>query len=234
MKRKKLNTKLIRYFLLLFTSIICSIFKLSAQKTKIAVPQSLKSIDIPKYPNGETYSYWTFTKQKQAQLGLSSPETSEDSVLIRIWITNPIGRKNQQHGLIEIKNDSTGWKGTLVLMRVDFILSKRQEKITESKKIELLPRSSWSSIVDSLYFFKIDILPTDDKIDSYYDKNNFYNNSASTFSFEFATKSQYRFYQYSNIYRAIDKYWQPKNVDAIFSLLDREFNLNAKSREYFK
>lgn len=218
----------------LFVFLVCFISILSAQKPKIGIPVSSKSLEIPKYPKGDVYSYWTFTKQKQAQLGLSSPEISEDSLLIRIWITNPSGRKRQPHGLIEIRNDSTGWKGNLVLMRVNFISSKRQEKITESKRIELEPKSSWSSIIDSLHFFKKDALPTDDQINGYYDKNSFYNNNAPTYSFEYATKKQYRFYQYSNIYRAVDKFSQPKNVDAILSLLDREFNWDAKGMEYFK
>ena len=198
------------------------------------IPVSKKSLDIPHYDNGKPYAYWHFVKHKEPQLKLSSPETSNDSLMLRIWITNPIGYKDQPHGLIEIKYDSTEWKGRMILMYVDFDRWNYTETITKTKTIELIPKSDWQTVIDSLFNLKIDILPTDEKIPNYYNENNRYTDNSTTFSFEYATRKKYRFYQYGNIYRAPDKFWQPNNVIAIFDLLESEFWWDTKAREYFK
>ena len=204
------------------------------------IPVSKKHLDIPKYTqehqfNGYPYTYWNFCKQKQKQLGLISPEISKDSLIYRVWITNPIGRKGQPHGLIEIKRDSCQWTGTLVLMHVDFNLKNLSETITDFKKIELNPKkTNWKAIIAILMKLKIDVLPTDDNILNYHINDNGYSNNATTFSFEFATKDQYRFYQYSDIYRVPDRFWQPKNVIAILDILEQEFNWDSVAREFFK
>ncbi|MCP4177019.1 MAG: hypothetical protein GY756_04560, partial [bacterium] len=87
---------------------------------------------------------------------------------------------------------------------------------------------------DSLVKFKFDVLPTDDHIPDYYNVNSGYNNNGTTFSFEYSSKEKYRFYQYNNIYRAPDKFWQAGNVIKILDLLEQEFNWDSKGREYFK
>ena len=205
------------------------------------IPESTKTIDIPKYDdakhglNGLPYVYWNFCKQKQKQLRLGSPETSSDSLIYRMWITNPAGRKNQPHGLIEIKNDSAKWSGKLILMNVNFSPNNLTESITQSKIIDLTPlETNWESVVDSLYKYKIDILPTDEKIPDYYTEATRYSNNEPTFSFEYATKNTYRFYQYGNIYRIPDKFWQVDNILKILDMLEREFKWDSLGREYFK
>ncbi|MCP4178034.1 MAG: hypothetical protein GY756_09725, partial [bacterium] len=86
------------------------------------IPESSKNLDIPKNGpehkfNGYPFIYWNFCKQKQKQLNLTCPETSNDSLIYRVWITNPVGKIGQPHGLIEIKCDSSNnWKGSLILM----------------------------------------------------------------------------------------------------------------------
>jgi len=205
------------------------------------IPESTKTIDIPKYDeakhglNGFPYVYWNFCKQKQKQLELDSPETSSDSLIYRMWITNPVSRNNQPHGLIEIKYDSTKWSGKLIFMFVNFNSKNLTESITKSKMIELQPlETNWESVVDSLFKYQIDILPTDEKIPDYYTEESRYSNNASTFSFEYATRSIYRFYQYSNIYRVSDKFWQAENIVKIGDLLEREFKWHSLGEEYFK
>jgi hypothetical protein len=198
------------------------------------IPVSSKSIDIPHYDNGKPYAYWHFAKHKEPQLKLSSPETSTDSLLLRIWITNPVGYKGQPHALIEIKNDYKEWTGRMILMHVDFNRWNFTEKVTKTKIIELVPKSDWESVVDSLYALKIDKLPTDEKIPNYYTESNRYADNSTTFSFEYSTPTEYRFYQYGNIYRAPERFWQPKNVIAIFDLLEDEIGWDSKAREYFK
>lgn len=204
------------------------------------LPESSKQLDIPKYGNdhrlsGYPYVYWHFCKQKQQQLKLQSPETSSDSLLFRMWITNPVGRAGQPHLLLELRKDSISWHGTLVLMRVDFQSKTLKETITRSKTTDLKPLStSWEKLADSLKFYQADILPTDDQIPGYYDNYSGYGNNNMTFSFEYATKESYRFYQYNDIYRVPDKFWQPQNVINILNLLEREFQWDAQARDYFR
>lgn len=204
------------------------------------IPESSKKLDIPKYGNehqfkGYPYTYWNFCKQKQQQLGLESPETSRDSLIFRMWITNPTGKKGQPHGLVEIKKDSSGWNGKLILMHVDFKLSNLSETITDSKAIDLKPlKTDWTTIVDSLLKLKIAELPTDDLIPGYYPENIGYGNNAPTFSFEYATRNIYRFFQYNDIYRVSNKFWQPKNVIDILDLLESEFQWDTQARIYFE
>lgn len=205
----------------------------------VPIPESSKALDIPKYDSTAQFKdypfiYWNFCKQKQNQLGLNYPETSNDSLIYRVWITNPVGRTGQPHGLIELKYDSTGWKGSLTLMRVNFKAGKILETITNHKVIELKPlKTNWTTIIDSLYKLKFDVLPTDEKIPNYYTESNSYTNNETTFSFEYATKTEYRFYQYSNIYRDPENYWQPGNVITILDLFEEEFNWDTLAREYF-
>jgi hypothetical protein len=205
------------------------------------IPETSKKIDIPKYKDehqfkGYPYIYWNFCKQKQNQLGLTQPEISNDSLIFRIWITNPVGRKRQPHGLIEIKNDSTGWNGKLILMRVNFKLKNLTETVTEKKIIELKPlQTNWKNVIDILKRLRIADLPTDDLIPNYYVDNpkGAYSNTAPTFSFEYATPDIYRFYQYNNVYRFAGKFWQPKNVIDILDLLENEFNWDTEARKFF-
>lgn len=243
---KLTNIKIINKFLIIIViSIImtaCVSMKLSKLDTYYTpIPETSKKLDIPKYTDehqfrGYPYIYWNFCKQKQNQLGLTQPETSGDSLIFRIWITNPVGKKGQPHGLVEIKNDSTGWNGKLILMRVDFKLGNLSETVIEKEIIELKPiKTDWKSVVDSLIELKIAELPTDDLIPNYYADNpdGGYGNTSPTFSFEYATPDIYRFYQYNNVYRVADKFWQPKNVIDILGLLEEEFNWDTEARKYF-
>ena len=204
------------------------------------IPKTVKSLDIPKYTNLKIknipFVYWHFCKQKEKQLSLVSPEQDLDSLLIRVWITNPIRKKSQPAGLIEIKKESTKWVGKLILFEVDFDRKKVTEIIRNKKVIELEPaKSNWGNIIDSLFYYKIDSLPTDDFIPNYYEgTTEQYDNNFQTYCFEISNNRSYRFYQYNNIYRVIDKFWQPKNVELILDILEREFKWDSIGRNYFK
>lgn len=198
------------------------------------IPLTSKTLDIPKYPTGHPFTYWHFCKQKEGQLKLSSPEKSSDSILYRIWITNPVGAQNQPHGLIEIKYDSTKWSGQLILMRVDINARELKETITSNKIWILTPKTSWPYLVDSLFKLQIEVLPTDEKIPNYYTEETRYNDNTPTFSFEYSTKTNYRFYQYGNIYRVPNKFWQPKYVISILDLMESEIKWDSIARKHFK
>ena len=237
----KLKEIKIRYLILLLISVSACV-SIKPEKLEsyfVPIPESSKTLDIPKYkatPESKEHPfvYWNFSKQKQNQLGLQYPETSTDSLIYRVWITNPGGSRNQAHGLIELKYDSAGWNASLTLMRVNFNAGKLSEKIKKHKVIVLKPlKTNWETIVDSLYKLKFDVLPTDEKIPYYYNDITRYSNNKTTFSFEFATKKKYRFYQYSNVYRNNKNFWQPQNVINILALFEAEFKWDTLAREYF-
>lgn len=198
------------------------------------IPTTTKTLDIPKYSTGHPFTYWHFCKQKQEQLRLSSPEKNADSMLYRIWITNPVGTQNQPHGLIEIKYDSTKWSGQLILMRVDINARELRETITSSKTWPLTPKTGWQYLVDSLFKLQIEVLPTDEKIPNYYTEETRYSDNSTTFSFEYSTRTNYRFYQYGNIYRTPNKFWQPKYVISILDLLETEIKWDSIAKKHFK
>lgn len=204
---------------------------------EIRIPVSAKNLDIPTYRETDSipYVYWQYCKQKETQLGLNSPETGTDSLIFRVWMSNPIGKRNQIHRLVEISHDGDDWSGRLILMRVDFNKSKKTETVTESQIFELRPVvTDWPVIMDSLFFFGIDSLPTDDQIPGYYTDVTMYRNYDPTFSFEYSTPSKYRFFQYSNLYRAADRFWQPAHVVRILNILDREFHWYSMGREFLE
>ena len=93
---------------------------------------------------------------------------------------------------------------------------------------------TWEAIIDSLYKLNFNELPTDEEIPGYYYDNSNYANNLPTFSFEYADVNTYRFYQYNNIYRAPDKFWQAKNVISILDLLEEEFEWNTRGYNYFE
>jgi len=225
--------KLLKYlivFVLIFLVTGCASTSISQLSSNYStIPETTKRLDIPKYDEeqqfgGYPFVYWHFSKQKEKQLGLESAELSNDSLIFRVWITNPVGRRGQPHGLIEIKHDFSKWTANLYAMYVDFNAKNLSETIVKFDKIDISPKKNdWDFIVDSLYRLKFDALPTDQVIQNY---NSDYINDLPTFSFEYATKNQYRFYQYNNAEQRSSKFWQAENVLKILELLDDEFTWN--------
>lgn len=212
---------------------------LKVRESYTSIPSSTKKIDIPLYENpspfeGLPYVYWHFTKQKEEQLDLISPEVENIDKLFRIWIVNPVGRTNQPHAVIEITCKSNECKGQLIFMRVKINRNKLTETITKSDRFSLTPTSlTWLTIIDSLIQFNFDSLPTDQAIPNYYKEGEGYGNNSPTFCFEYATQEEYRFYQYNDIGRTEGVYWQVENVLEIFELLENEFQWDSRAREYF-
>jgi hypothetical protein len=222
--------KYIIVFISIFITTSCVSTKMSSLSYNYSsIPETTKKLDIPKYDvkhqfNDYPFVYWNFSKQKEKQLGLESAELSNDSLIFRVWITNPVGKRGQPHGLIEIKQDSSMWTANLYAMYVNFNANNLTETISKFEKIEITPKKNdWKFIVDSLYQLKFDILPTDQVIPDYYKNNSGYEDNSTTFSFEYATKNQYRFYQYNNAKRKSKEFWQAENVLKILELLDDEF-----------
>lgn len=199
------------------------------------IPESHKNLFIPTYPDSTPYFYWHLAKKKEAQLELPKLENASTFQTFRIWITNTVRRRSQPHGLINISCEQESCSGNLYLMRVDFNSRELSETI-QSKQVTLLEPTnlSWKEISDSLIMLKFDQLPTDQEIYNYYEEDEGYANNLPTFSFEYSTNIEYRFYQYNDIYRNPDDFWQVQNVISILDLLEDEFQWNTQATEYFR
>lgn len=239
MKFKKITLAIIIVFMMTGCSSLI-LTNIRPADVYVPIPESTKTLYIPKYGEEHQfkaypYTYWNFCKQKENQLELVSPEIADNSFIFRFWITNPSGKTNQPHGLIEIKKDSSNYSGKLILMHVDFKLSNLSETITDHIVIDLKPlKSDWQTTIDSLLILKINELPTDDLIPGYYEYGAGYGSNSPTYSFEYADKKHYRFYQYSDVFRTSDKFWQAENIKLILSLLNDEFQWDKQGRDYFK
>jgi hypothetical protein len=197
------------------------------------VPESKKTLDIPRYASGHPFIFWHYCKQKQAQLGLSSPETSNDSLLLRVWATQPTSKKNQRHDFAEIRYLDGRWEARVINMRVD-LNSMTDEKITKFVITEVSPVAGWKHLVDSLYYYHVNSLPTDERLPDYEKVTSGYANSATTFSFEYATPRTYRFYQYNDPWKLAEHYDQAVDAANILHMLDREFGIDSLSTEFKK
>jgi len=213
----------------------CSPF-LSRQKLSekiIPVPESNKELDIPKYENGKPFVYWHFSKQKEFQLDLISPETSIDSLILRVWVTIPSRKRNQRHDLFELRYENEKWTAQVINMNVDFYKSRIEEDIINYTVTEVKPKTNWNTLIDSLYILKIDSLPSDQFLPNYAFRGYSYSNKAPTLCFEYATPSIYRFYQYNNVWQLEENYWQAENVISFINLLDREFCVDSLAYDFY-
>ncbi len=220
-------------FVVLFSS--CSHFfnRKKLLKKIIPVPESNKELDIPKYENGKPFVYWHFTKQKESQLDLNSPETSTDSLIFRVWFIEPSRKRNQSHILFEMKYEKDKWTAQVINMSVDLHMSRIEEKITNYSVTEIQPITKLNNVIDSLYILKIDSLPTDQLLPNYASKTSNYANKAPTVCFEYATPDFYRFYQYNNVWQMENDYWQAKNVTSFIKLIDREFSIDSLAYDFY-
>lgn len=228
--------KLFKKYLILIFLMFAAKFSFGQNKLEgkiTPIPESNKILEIPKYENGHPYIYWHFCKQKEAQLNLSRPETSVDSVLIRIWVTIPTKMKDQRHDLFEVRYSNNEWVAQVINMRVDLKKSKLQELIRNHMVTKVKPTSDWESLIDSLFLWKIDSLPTDQQLNDYSLKSSNYGNNAPTFCFEYSTPVIYRFYQYNNVWAIQDSYWQAENVVKIINLIDREFQVDSLANDFY-
>ena len=114
------------------------------------IPESHKNLYIPTYPDSTPYVYWHLSKQKEAQLELPKLETADTFQTFRVWITTPVGRKSQPHGLINIICEMETCTGTLFLMKVD--ISNRN--LSETIKDKKVRKNSKSPKIRLLYYIK--------------------------------------------------------------------------------
>ncbi|MGB1039731.1 MAG: hypothetical protein ACPGVD_02565 [Flavobacteriales bacterium] len=206
--------------------------KRKAWVTKI--PESEKKIDIPKYDGETPYVYWHWSKQKEKQLNLISPETGSQDLVFRMWVTSQGRTKGQNHGLVEIVKTDSIWVGKVTHMKVDFRPYKYVETITKQNTSLIEPINGWKNLIDSLNFYQFSKLVSDKRSNESGPNEQGYNTYSPTYCFEYATPSVYRFYQlnYSNIVNNLI-YKNYSNGNKIINLLDKEFKTDSLADLFF-
>ena len=168
---------------------------------------------IPTYDNGEFDIFYKQVKSKQKQLGLDKIERGYNNLQIRIW-TDSSFVKNQR--VIIIAHQDKTWKATVFSLKVDW--DGESETIVSKNKTTVTPKSGWTNFSKKLLDLKILTLPDSYQIPNYGGRIT----DGHTYNIEIATKSQYRFYSYSNPEMLQYEYWQAKNMTEILRLLSRE------------
>lgn len=200
------------------------------------IPENNIVKDIPRYPDGELYTYYILAKQKEKQLGLSAPENGHDSLLLRMWYTYPQGIY-QFAELVELRVDSMhNITAKYTMMKIFFNPSRRYEVINWHKDTLMTPTCGWTQFMDTLNKLNITKLPTIEVIPKYMEKNEKngydYDNVLLTVSVEVATKNNYRFFQYNNFkkYKDIDEV----NNMYLFELFQRkELGLRENDNDWY-
>lgn len=218
----------------------CILSPARVRENYATVPKTDKDIYLPRYESphklsGLPYTYWNYAKKKADYFNLPQLQTTtEPQQVFRVWISNVNGKRNQPHSLLRIIQEQDTIYGEMTFMRVHFKLRKNQEKIKLFRKYPLQPDSlSWEAIIEKMLNYKFDQLPTDNQIPNYYEESEEYANNKPTYSFEYATPDEYRFYQYSDLYRKYDDFEEPRFVDSILALFEQEFHWAKRGRIYF-
>lgn len=183
------------------------------------IPENSIIKDIPKYPNNKPYIYYKFTKQKQKQLNLSSPENGYDSLMFRIWFTYPEGL-HQFGELLEIQfRPNQEPLAKYYRLSLFFNPTREYEVINSFKDTTIIsPKSGWNSLIKIIDILKINELPTMENLSEFQEpssQNDLFNNTSLTVSTEVATLTKYRFFEYNNF----EKYESIDEVNKIFSFI---------------
>jgi hypothetical protein len=206
---KKIFSILILLFFtgLLFHSCNNTIYPFYIPSKAPLIPENNITKDIPRYPNGQLFTYYILAKQKQNQLKLSIPENGQDSLLIRMWFTYPEGTY-QYAELVELKVDTNKIvSAKYTMLKIFFNYSRRYEVINWHWDTIMTPKCGWTTFLDTLNTLQISKLPTMEFLPKYIEingKDNYdYGNNLMTVSVEVATKKEYRFFQYNNFKKYI-------------------------------
>lgn len=155
--------------------------------------------------------YTRVAKDKVKQLELDSLESGFKELQIRIWYDHSLFNPRE---LVVITNRNNSWTATLYELDVEW--KGDIEKIENSRKKDVTPKSGWTTFVNKLLSLQILSLPDQDKINGYGQGVD-----GTTYNFEIATKNQYRFYSYWEP-KSRQKFWQARNVVGILSMVQEE------------
>jgi hypothetical protein len=145
--------------------------------------------DIPKTDsrNGELNFSYHFLAEDAGLTGLDSLEYGYDSLQIRVWLGHSFAFT---HHLVTISCTNSKWQAQLISITTANVPPWKKSRQYKAVK----PKSGWTDFVKSLNGFNIVNLPHGD-----YDSVCFRCGADGIgYSFEIATTSTYRFYEYCN------------------------------------
>lgn len=170
------------------------------------------SVNIPKNVYGKNI-YFSYDSMLARKLNLDDLTKGYDSIQVRIWMN--YGLLIRQNVLV-IKNNSAEWSAELVTMNV------RGDSILEKHISKIIPKSGWKQLTKKLIDFNSLSIQDMSLIPGIKSGGG----DLPVYSFEVCTKSFYRFYSYDDPKLIKKKNADIKNVDAILTLLDEEFDLD--------
>ncbi|NLB69192.1 MAG: hypothetical protein GX804_05850 [Lentisphaerae bacterium] len=169
------------------------------------VPQSSKLLDIPRYDEsrgdfaGKPFVYYSWAKAREEQLNLESPEISETDQIIRVWGTFSYHPRRQKGFLAEFVHDGSLWHGHFYDYLIFYNPWGNTEEIKDMQSFTLVPESGWDNFEEILKETKLVSLSTDEKVPGLSEwvlRNGIC--TAATYSVEYSTPIQYRFFIYQN------------------------------------
>ncbi|MEO8146236.1 MAG: hypothetical protein ABI723_01300 [Bacteroidia bacterium] len=207
------------------TLITILIFLLSCKQTK---PQNENDVEIvlpDTSVNHRPNTWYLGAKNIRRQLNLKNLELGVDSIEIRIYQQ---GGWNPNHVII-IKNENKIWSASVISYHTH-LLSENEIQfdttsdtnqffhlVVDSAEFEnLIVKSSWNNLLDSLQFFGINTLPSQQDIKGFEDRSD----DGIEYHFEIATKHRYKFYTYHCPAMYSDNYNQ--SIVNILGLINRE------------
>jgi len=171
--------------------------------------------EIPVNPNGSFDDYYRLKRQQEKQLSLDGLETGYDSLEIRIWFDYQLIAEKD---LIIVKRFDEIWTALHYQMAVDWNSEKETDSVRSKSSRRVTPKCGWNEFIDKLLSLKIMTLPNMDDVKEI--ENSW--SDGVVYYVEIATKSQYRFYVYTNPEQFEDKFWQTTNMNKIIELVRAE------------
>jgi hypothetical protein len=170
------------------------------------VPETSKVVDVPRYGRrargdaaGKPFAYYTWAKQREDQLGIASPETSESGRLLRVWGTFSYHPRRQRGFLVEFVHDGSEWNGRFYDYLIRFNQWGNSEVIKESRSFWLVPPDGWNTFDKILKETRVIGLPTDERVPGLREwvrRNRI--STAATYSVEYSSPTMYRFFIFQN------------------------------------
>jgi hypothetical protein len=177
--------------------------------------------ELPTYREGklkgEVDWVYDYFKKQTVDLGLDTIQQGFNGLQIRIWLSHWLAIKKH---LVILKYTNKKWSGQLVTMTYAYNDSLHEHYISKKDFKEIIPQGGWAKFGQMLNHKKILDLPDMNQLPGYESGED-----GMEYVFEISTPNKYRMYHYWEPSSYKNKYWQAKNVLAIGSLLNDEFNI---------
>jgi len=198
--------------LLLVITIFLSLYSCLAQPNS---DTTKFKIDIPILRDGSPSVFYSIDQELVNRFSLDNLQNGFDSIQIRIWFDHS---NYSFQKLIVLKRVKETWTADLYIIEWNVYDYIGTLKITNQGTLS--PRNGWNVFISKLFSLQITTLPNMDNIPGLWDDWL----DGKSYSFEIATKTQYRFYSY-HLPEHFQEFWQAKNVLQILKLIEEELGI---------